>query len=317
MARTESRTKTAIWANPDFTKLPGRAQRMYWLLYSQPTISLCGVVALTERRWASSASDETTDTVRGALQELQDADFVLIDYDTEEVLVRTFARHDGVWRSPKTFGPAWHQLHSIGSARLRVEAYKQLTELGSPPAGWDPIPESQNRVSDTLCHTPSDTPPDRVFQLGINRVCDTPSDRPRTRAQAASVLRPQPPSPSPSSVPAPTGQGDEGDLELRKGLKTDGPGRPRRDLELVERLTRACHTEQDTRTIRTEAAAVAAWALTAVDSNLLEEAIGWAEAKTGGDQPIRLPRAIASVVRQKALDRGISMPAFPALRSHG
>lgn len=291
MPRIESRTKTAIWADEDFRKLTGRAQRMYWLLYSQPTISLCGVLALTERRWANGAVDETVETVRTALEELQDHGYVLVDFDTEEVFVRSFARHDGVARSPKTFPVAWKQLAQIASSALKIAAEKELALLGDRPSDT-PLDREPNRVSDA---------PDPVDNLPTDRVSNTPPDRTRGRAHAVSSLRLQSPSPvSSPRLPTPSDETGTGATHRDEGPTPTG---------LADRLARAV-TASSPEAALLEAHRVVSWALRHVDRRLLEEAIGWAESKRDGPQPVRLPRGITSTLQHKAADKGVTVPAF-------
>lgn len=298
MARTESRTKTAIWSDDEFRKLTGRSQRMYWLLFSQSTISLCGVIALTERRWATTACDETIETVRNALTELEENRYILVDWDTEEILVRTFARHDGIARNSKTFAPAWQQLANISSQHLRAEAEAQLSTLGKRPPD-----------------TPS--PPDKPDKHGVsagrdheeNGVSDTPSDTPFPRARrSVPSLRPL----SPSSSPPDPGIGHS--PPSPPGDETAGLGAPHWDgdeaiaVQLAQRLAAIC-TGGNRQTVNTEALQVVVWALKHVDPRIVDEALGWARTK-----PPTLPRAVASVIQSKAGDHGIRLPDFGLLR---
>lgn len=234
MARTESRTKTAIWQDEEFCSLAGSAQRMYWLLYSQPTINLCGVLALTVKRWAALAADETEQTVRDALSALERADYIVVDENTEEVWVRTFIRHDGVCRSPKTADAARGQLGTIMSMTIRKRAEAELDrELGK-----------------VLVDTPSGT--------GV----DTPTDRSRTRACADSSLQPQPL--TPSSDPLGSPPNGEGLDAPHQGLGLE---------RLITRTIASC-TARDKSILRQEAVDMVAWASRFVDSKIIDEEIG-------------------------------------------
>jgi len=191
MARTESRIKCAIWLDEDFRALTAAAQRAYFLVISQPTISLCGVTAYTPGRWAGFSSDETAERVDAALSELERARFVVVDRHTQEVWVRTFLRHDGVARSPKTLSAARAQAAGIVSPTIRAgveEAFRQAD-------------------------TPSDTQPDTEPDTPADQVSDTP--RARVRAVSDTSLRHQspvsdtrgyPPAQLTPSVPRPVGQ---------------------------------------------------------------------------------------------------------------
>lgn len=152
MARTESRIKTAVWRDAEFTALTARAQRAYFMMLSQPTISLCGVLAYTPPRWCQFASDETPDTVEAALEELEAERFVVVDRDTAEVWIRTFIRHDGVARSPKTLAAARGQAAGILSDRIRDGVEGEFALLDTPSDGLG------DTESDGQAGTEPDTP---------------------------------------------------------------------------------------------------------------------------------------------------------------
>ncbi|AXX32047.1 hypothetical protein KCV87_32285 [Actinosynnema pretiosum subsp. pretiosum] len=101
MARSYANIVTAIWRDKDFRALTAAEQRVYFLLVTQPDISAAGALPLTVGRWASYAPDTTAAHVRTALEGLARGRFVLVDWDTEEVLVRSFVRHDNGWGNSK------------------------------------------------------------------------------------------------------------------------------------------------------------------------------------------------------------------------
>ena len=122
MARTEARIKTSIWnSDPEFISLPSSAQRLYLLLCSQSTINLCGVIALTPGRWARMAIDTSTESIEADLAVLEAERFVIVDRETEEVLVRTMMKHDHVLEIPKVRGAAIAQLETVISLRIYDE----------------------------------------------------------------------------------------------------------------------------------------------------------------------------------------------------
>jgi len=167
MPRSEARWHTSAWTDDGFITLPASAQRFYFLLVSQPGISLLGVQALTPARWAHMAPDTTVDDVENALVELEGRRFVVVDQDTQEVLVRSFIRHDGVWKSPRTRVAAMNQRAAIVSKSIlaAVDVEIQRLEDGS---------EEEKPQIDTLSDTPADS------------VADGVSDRHRAYARADS-----------------------------------------------------------------------------------------------------------------------------------
>lgn len=174
-----ARIFSSIWGD-EFTTLTGSAQRLYMLLVTQPDISHAGVLPLTERRWARLASDTDADSVRDDLDELQAARYVIVDTDTEELLVRTYLKWDGQWQNPngiKAIEKARSQVLSLRLAEVIDTTLRTLA--GRPPEGdteahWQAPPEgdaspksqqpaasSQQPRSMNLQQQPAATPPDR------------------------------------------------------------------------------------------------------------------------------------------------------------
>lgn len=120
MARSHARILTSIWADPDFLALTADAQRVYIVALSQPQVSFCGVVAFTERRWASLAADTNPDRIRDALAELEACRFVMTDHHTDEVFIRSFVANDaGLLSTPNVLRAMVTDYSSILSPRLR------------------------------------------------------------------------------------------------------------------------------------------------------------------------------------------------------
>lgn len=122
MARKHGRIHTDAWRDEDWTRLTADAQRLYMLLLSQPKLSLCGTLDINVGRWSRMASDTTRESVEKALSELRDAWFVTVDDETEELAIRTFAKHDLAatrWNKNLAIG-MWRAWEGIESELLRV-----------------------------------------------------------------------------------------------------------------------------------------------------------------------------------------------------
>lgn len=123
MARNYGNVLTAIWRlDGDFVKRSASAQRLYLLLATQPEISACGVLPLRVRRWSALSPDGTESDVIQALKELEEHRYIVVDGDTEELLVRSFTRHDGGYANPR-------RLPSIRDAADAIESSKLLVVL--------------------------------------------------------------------------------------------------------------------------------------------------------------------------------------------
>ncbi|WP_439662874.1 hypothetical protein ACSHWB_16340 [Lentzea sp. HUAS TT2] len=129
MSREHARILTAIWRDDDFRALSPEAQRLYFLLLSQPTINQAGVLALTVSRWARGCSATDVADIEAALAELDRARFAVVDADTDEVLVRAFVRRDGVAKQPNVLKAAFRQALAVESPKLRAVLAAELRRL--------------------------------------------------------------------------------------------------------------------------------------------------------------------------------------------
>ncbi|MBO9555566.1 hypothetical protein [Cellulomonas sp.] len=129
MARSHGRILTGIWQDPDFLALEPEPQRLYLFLLSQPDLTQAGLLPLRARRWAQKYAGGSADAVRAALGVLEAARFVVVDDDTEEVLVRTFVRNDGVYKQPKVMLRMREDAKLIESERLREAFAVELDRL--------------------------------------------------------------------------------------------------------------------------------------------------------------------------------------------
>ncbi|MFH8531578.1 hypothetical protein ACH4GE_24545 [Streptomyces tendae] len=220
MARGHGRILTSIWDDADFLALDERHQRLYLFLISQPNLNHAGLLDLTLRRWSRKARGLTSAELEKLLQGLEDARFIVMDEDTEELLIRSFVRNDGVWKQPKVMGAMVSGALEISSRRLRhalldevdripmdelsdepgargVSIRQQVAEhiatlhkaFGNPPA--DPSGGGSRTPSRPPSGTPSDIPPHDPAE-------GTPEASTRGRAPASRAH-----SPAPAPAPAP------------------------------------------------------------------------------------------------------------------
>lgn len=128
MARSYANIVTAIWTDREFCALSAGAQRTYFMLITQPDIAACGTLPLTMRRWAGMVSDG--DELQAWLNELAAAEFVIVDEATEELLVRTFVKHDGGYKHSKRLAAVWSTAEAIRSHSIRAALVAEARKLG-------------------------------------------------------------------------------------------------------------------------------------------------------------------------------------------
>jgi hypothetical protein len=129
VARSLGIVKTSIWGDEDFRALRRDEQRAYVLLISQPQINNCGVLPYTLRKWARLALDDDPQILGEALEVLHGTRFIVVDADSDELLVRTFIKHDKIETQPRLLEAAVREFKEIESALIRQtlrESYPQI-----------------------------------------------------------------------------------------------------------------------------------------------------------------------------------------------
>lgn len=170
MARGHGRILTNIWEDSDFITLTQEQQRLYLFLISQPNLNHAGLLPLTLRRWSRKAGDLTVGELDKHIVALDHARFVVVDDDTEELLVRSFVRNDGVWKQPRVMGAMVSAAEEISSRKLRAALLAEvaripLEELSDEP-GAKNGPSIRAQVAEHIealrkaFGTPAPTPPE-------------------------------------------------------------------------------------------------------------------------------------------------------------
>lgn len=176
MARSYANVLTAIWRDDDFRELSAGAQRIYLMLVTQSNISAAGTLPLTVVRWAANARDTTPTSVRNDLAELEKGRFVVVDEVTEELLVRSFVRHDNGYRNPKRRPAILAAAGEVSADALRMAIVAEFQRLGLPVGPTAPRPEPDR--------------PNRTIRAEVTRVVDNPVDNLSTQVDSLSEAIP-------------------------------------------------------------------------------------------------------------------------------
>lgn len=129
MARSHAAIYNRIWADPAWRALDVDAQHLYILLISQPQMNLAGVLPMQLRKWASCVAGWDIADVAKALDRLRDDRFILVDEDTEEVMVRTLIRNDGAYKIPNVLKSLLLAAEGTQAPALRRELAIELGRL--------------------------------------------------------------------------------------------------------------------------------------------------------------------------------------------
>lgn len=158
MARSYGQIKVDIWRNEDFLERSPGAQRLYLYLTTQPKLSFAGILSWRPRFAATAANGLSVDDIEAAADELEAASFIVIDPHTEELLVRSFIRHDELLKSPNMTKAMMSDWRAIDSDNLRgVVAYEvqRLAEENPSLNGLRHAGEAIQAPSVNPCENPS------------------------------------------------------------------------------------------------------------------------------------------------------------------
>ena len=140
MAREYAQIKLAIWADDDWRDLSPLARYLYLTLLTSPTLSHCGVADWRPARIAA-LNGMQPEEVEYHGGELVDSLHLLIDDESEEVLIRSFVRNDGLMKQPK-MAVAMASAHAaVASKELRGVIVHELNRLRADHPdlhGWGP-----------------------------------------------------------------------------------------------------------------------------------------------------------------------------------
>lgn len=179
MARTYAQVRVSVWQDDDFRDLPIEAQHLYFLLLTAPTMNLAGVSDWRPERIASLAHGWSSAAVRKAARILEQRRYILTDDSTEEVLVRTLVKHDGILRNPKLAAGMMSAWTGTFSRRLRAAIANEVQKLSGGAS------ETVERAITPLMDYPTDCLSDCLSDDQYAGVSDQVADSPQPQPQPA------------------------------------------------------------------------------------------------------------------------------------
>lgn len=245
MARDHERTNLDIWGDDDWMDLTPAAQHLYFVLKTDPDLSYCGSGEWHPGRIAARARNWAVADIEHAAAELAASAgiFVIIDTVTEEYLLRSWIKHDGLWRIPNMAVSMANARAALASRTLRgvvVHEVKKLRAANKTLGSWE-----RDAVANMLSQKaidPNKVDPFTPPPTGGLTPDVTPRLTPGLTLSGGVGVNP-PPNPPPTPAPAPLAptplggyvstEGDEGDREPPSPHCINHPGG-------TERPCRAC-----------------------------------------------------------------------------
>lgn len=205
MARDHARISLGIWSDDDWRDLSPRAQHLYFVLLTQPTLTYAGVADWRPARLRALAGGWGHDEFELAAAELARGLYIVVDEDTEEVLIRSFVKHDGLMKQPNMAVSMVRAYEATASRAIRgvfIHELNRLRETAPELGGWkscqhllgnrsidpathptnypsvDPSIEGESTPSGKGCPTPSPSPsPTSMLQAPAKNMADGTRNR--------------------------------------------------------------------------------------------------------------------------------------------
>jgi hypothetical protein len=139
MARKFGTVNVAIWNDPEFRALAPAAQHLYLLLWTSPDLSFCGTHDWRPGRLTKLSSGFTEEHTRTVAACLTARHFFVIDEETEEILVRAWARFDELLKQPRlavSYASAYSAVYSPTLRAVLANETRKMRDLWPDLACW-------------------------------------------------------------------------------------------------------------------------------------------------------------------------------------
>lgn len=196
MARDHARINLTIWGDPDFRALPMPAQHLYLLLWTHPDLSYCGAMEWRPGKLSGFTAGWGRADVEYAADCLRARHFIVVDEETEEVLIRSWVRWDGLMKQPRMAVSCVTAYSRLGSETLRRALVHELRSLADREPDFPCWKD--DRISQVLTHPAISAkelavPEDPYLDPGLGVDLD-----PRLPLNESEVCTPPTPAPAPA-----------------------------------------------------------------------------------------------------------------------
>lgn len=129
MANAQALINEGLWRrDKDFQKLPRMAQCTYIQILSQKDLDTAGVLTLYLELLAKVCDELTTEQLQADFAVLEERRFVFVDYDTDELFIRSYARLVSA-KSPNAWLSVPKNARMIASEKIRRELAAELRRI--------------------------------------------------------------------------------------------------------------------------------------------------------------------------------------------
>jgi len=138
--KDHARVNLEIWGDDDWLDCSPAAQHLYLVLWTSPGLSYCGAGEWHPGRIAARAKGWSAQAVMAAGVELSRDLFLLVDEETGEFLLRSWLKHDGLWKVPNMAVSMANARAELASRPLRgVVVHEALKVRAANPglSSWE------------------------------------------------------------------------------------------------------------------------------------------------------------------------------------
>lgn len=154
MVRKHSLTYSTIWDDLDWRKLDQAAQHTYWMLSSNKDISYCGMLDFVPARYLDCVAGLTEAKFKASVRLLEKRRYIVVDRKTQELLVRSFIRHDKILARRNIGNACARALGKVHSQPIREVVLHELARLyfeDSTREGWAGFKDFDPMAFDMAC----------------------------------------------------------------------------------------------------------------------------------------------------------------------
>ena len=129
MARDRASIRIDMWGDGDWRDLTRSEQQLYMLLLSHPTLSYAGVAEWHPGKLAAMSTGASVDEIVADAAALESRGFIVVEVDTDEVLIRSFIKHDGLMKQPKLVVSMTNAYAAVASRRIQLVIAHEVQKM--------------------------------------------------------------------------------------------------------------------------------------------------------------------------------------------
>ena len=146
-SRQYAKRRVSTWIDKDFRALTLEQQGLYDALCAYPALSRCGVIPWIPNRLTICSDGLTVRKLTQLVKSLTETEFLRVDWDMAEVLIRSHIRHDDGLKTPNIARSIARAYSQIVSPYIQASVVTELARMyyeAPDLAGWAAIADEDD-----------------------------------------------------------------------------------------------------------------------------------------------------------------------------